>query len=355
MTLYAFKKTWQISPNNALAAQADVLTTNRNALLNMFNALLGLGSYNVNGDVGAGTFDWYDTDGNVVASPTNFATIRYTCNSSAVSTLGANNITLPTHFVFNSAGSAHTWAIFDFTAIGVEVMFAFDAAQASGNTITVIASPYATTGNRFAAGTTTANPATPSGAYTVQSLQAFGGSAAVNAPVKIHVWKTSDGEAFEIIMCNGGEPNTVFRVEKPVVSSANWTNPSVVYYKGASAATSVITVALIHTAANFFAYAEAQAVVFSLSMPYIAGTSAVSLATAVNGISDEWDMYEQAIAKSAAPVQGTHGELNDVWWAPLTLQTTNISAASSPYPAGRLAVVGDQFRPWVPGQDFLAS
>jgi len=355
MTLYAFKKTWQISPNNALAAQADVITTNRNALLNMFNALTGAGSYNVNGDVGAGTFDWYDTDGNAVVSPANFATIRYTCNGSAVSSLGVNNITTPAHFLFNSAGNAHTWAIFDFTAIGVEVMIAFDAANASGATHTVIVSPYAATGNRFAAGTTTANPATPAGAYTVQSLATWGGSVTTNAALKIHIWKTSDGEAFEVIMCNGGEPNTVFRVEKPVVSSANWTNPSVVYCKGASAATSVVTSSLMHTSPNFYAYAEAQAVIFALTMPYISGSTAISLATAVNGISDEWDMYEQSIAKSGAPVQGVHGELNDVWWAPLTLVTTNISAASGIYPAGRLAVVGDQFRPWVPGQDFLAS
>jgi hypothetical protein len=355
MTLYAFKKNWQISPNNALAAQADTLTTNRTALLNMFNALLGLGSYNVNGDVGAGTFDWYDTNGNAVASPANFAAIRYTCNGSAVSSLGVNNITLPTHFVFAAAGNAHTWAIFDFTVIGVEVMIAFDAANASGATHTVIVSPYAATGNRFAAGTTTANPSTPVGAYTVQTLAAWGGVSTTNAALKIHVWKTDVGDVFEVIMCNGGEPNTVFRVEKPVVSSANWTNPSVVYCKGASAANSVVTVSLMHTVANFYAYAEAQAVTFSLAAPYIAGTLAMTLATAVNGISDEWDMYEQSLGKSAAPVQGVHGELNDVWWAPLTLVTTNISAASSPYPAGRLAVVGDQFRPWVPGQDFLAS
>jgi len=355
MTLYAFKKTWQISPNNALAAQADTITTNRTAVLNMFNALLGLGSYNLNGVVGAGTFAWYDTDGNSVASPTNFATIRYTCNGTAVSALGVNNITLPTHVVFNSAGSAHTWAIFDFTAIEVEVMVAFDAVAATGNNATIIASPYGATGNRFAAGTTTANPATPSGAYSLQTTAAWGGCGATNAAIKIHVWKTSDGQVFEVGMCNGGETSALFRVERPVVSSALWTHPSVVYGKGAASNVSVVTSALMHTASNFYAYAVAQAATFSLSMPYINGTSVISLATAVNGVSGEWDMYEQSLCKSAAPVQGCHGELNDVWWAPLTLQTTNVSAASSPYPAGRLAVIGDQWRPWVPGFDYLAS
>jgi hypothetical protein len=183
----------------------------------------------------------------------------------------------------------------------------------------------------------------------------WGGNAAVNAALKIHLWVSADGKAIEVETCNGGEVNTCFRVERPVVASTAWTHPSVVLWKGAAAATSVVTVSNMHTTPSFYTYAAAQAVVFTLSIPYISGANALSLATAVNGLSGEWDMYKQALCKSAAPVQGFHGELNDVWWAPLTLVTSNISAASTPYPAGRLACVGDQLRPWVPGLDYLAS
>lgn len=355
MTLYAFKKTWEITPNNALAAQADVATTNKNAILNMFNVLTGAGSYNLNGDVGAGTFDWYDTNGDAVASPANFAAVRYSCNSTAVSSLGVNNITTPSHIVTASAASPHTWIILDFPVIHVEVMIALDSGASNYNNMTIVASPYGVTGNRFAVGTTTANPATPVGAQVVQSQTAYGGSATVNAAIKIHVWKTSDGEVFEVGMCNGGKFNTLFRVEKPIVSSTAWTFPHYVYFKGAAANTSVCTVALLHTAANLYTYAAGAATQVSLTMPYIAGTNCCAAQTAVNGVSAAWDMYKQAIGKSGAPAQGIHGEMNDVWWCSSTLVAGNISAASSPHPAGRLWCIGDQFRPGVPGLDCLVS
>ena len=355
MALLPFRKTWQISPNNALAAQADVLTTNRTALLNMFNALLGLGSYNLNGDVGAGTFDWYDTDGAPVASPANFAVVRYSCNSTAVSSLGMINITTPSHVVFNSAGNAHSWIVLDFTEIEVEVLIACDVVSAQGASLSIVASAYGVTGNRFSGGTTTANP-TAAGSYAVLTTASWGGSGTTNAALKIHVWKSDDGEAFEVQVCNGGEVNTLFRVEKPVVYSASWSAPSVVVLKGAAAATSVVTVALLHTTASLYAYAAGAAVVFNLGMPYVvSGTNAVAGGTSTNGVSGEWDMFPQWICKAAAPANGFHGELNDVWWAPTALATTNISKASSPYPAGRLACIGDQYRPWVPGFDFEAA
>ncbi len=355
MTLYAFKKTWEISPNNALAAQADVATTNKNALLNMFNALTGAGSYNMNGATGAGTFAWYDVTGGTSPAPANFAAVRYSCNGTAVSSLGVNNITTPSHIVTAPAASPHTWIILDFPVIQVEVMLALDSGATNYNNMTVVASPYGVTGNRFAVGTTTANPATPVGAQVVQSQTAYGGSATVNAAIKIHVWKTSDGEVFEVGMCNGGKFNTLFRVEKPIVSSTAWTFPHYVYFKGAAANTSVCTVALLHTASNLYTYAAGAAVQFSLSMPYLAGTNCCAAQAAVNGVSGAWDMYKQGICKATAPAQGMHGELNDVWWCSSTLVAGNISAASSPYAAGRLACIGDQLRPWVAGLDCLVS
>lgn len=355
MTLYAFKKTWEISPNNALAAQADVATTNKNALLNMFNALTGAGSYNLNGNTGAGTFAWYDVTGGTVSSPANFAAVRYSCNGTAVSSLGVNNITTPSHIVGAAAASPHTWIILDFAVAQVEVMIAIDSANSSLSLATVVMAPYGVTGNRFAAGTTTANPSTPVGAQVVQSVSAWGGSSSVNAAIKIHVWKSSDGEVFEFATCNGGKFNTLFRVEKPIVSSTAWTFPCVVYFKGAAANTSVCTVALLHSAANLCAYAAGAAVLFGLSIPYLAGTNACTAQTAVNGVSAAWDMYKQGICKATAPAQGMHGELNDVWWCSSTLVAGNISAASSPYAAGRLACIGDQLRPWVAERDCLVS
>ena len=354
MTLPLFKKTWQISPNNALAAQADALTTNRVAMLNMINALTGAGSFKLNGDVGAGTFDWYGTDGVAVASPLNFATVRYTCDSTAVSSLGVNLLTDPSDFVWAGAGVAHSHAILDFEDAETEVMISCRNVSTAGSTLTVAVSHYGATGNRFAPGTTTADPVA-TGSYDILSVGPWGGCASTNAPIKIHVWKSSDGEAFEVIMCNGGEPTTVFRVERPIVYNDLWVNPAVVTWKGGNSGTSQITVALFHSFAAFFTYADGQNTTFSLGMPYTEGSTAVSLALAPNAITGEWDMFPQWLSKKVAPVQGTHGELNDVYWAPLALVTTNISSADLTYPAGRLAVVGDQWRPWVPGFDFEAA
>lgn len=359
MTLPTFKKNWHISPNNALAAQADVITTNRAALLNLINALTGAGSYKLNGDEGAGTFDWYDTDGNVVTSPSNFATIRYTSDGTAVSSLGQNLLTDPSDFIWAANTVAHTWAIIDFPEIEIEVMLACRNTSPQGATLYIAASNYGVTGNRFVPTTHLADP-TASGSYDVLTVGNWGGAFTVNAAIKIHVWKTSDGEAFEIQMANGGEVNTSFRVERPLVyNSTGWPHAAVVSWKSAAAGTSVITVANYHTAASFTTYASGQAVSVSLAMPYSQGTAAVSLATAPNALSGQWDMYPQWVSKSVAPVQGFHGELNDVWWAPLALQTTNISGAEPsedpPVPAGRLACVGDMWRPWVPGISFLAA
>lgn len=355
MTLYAFRKSWQISPNNALAASVvDVATTNKTAILNLFNAITGAGAYDLNSVAGASTFTWYDTDGNIVASPAGFATIRYTSNSTTVSALGVNNITTPSHVV-TSSGGARTWAIFDFVAIGVEIMIACDSATINFSNISVVASPYGVTGNRFAVGTTTANPATPVGGYAVLSNTSWGGSATVNAAIKIHVWVSTDGEIVEFMTANGGKFNTIFRVEKPIVSSTAWTAANYVFFKGAAANTSVCTVALWHTALNLYAYAAGAAVQFGLTMPYFAGVNCCASQVAVNGVSGAWDMFQQGIGKGANPAGGEHGEMNDVWWCSSTIGAGQISQASSPYPAGRLWCIGDQLRPGVPGIDCLTS
>lgn len=354
MTQYAFSKTWHISPNNTLAAQTDAKLTNQTFLLNMVKLLTGGTAYNMNGVAGASAFAWRDTGGNVVASPKVPGTIRYTCNSVAVSTLGVNNLALPTDFVAANAASPHSWWIVDFADIGVEVMFALDATNTNVANLTIIASPYAATGNRFAVGTTTANPATPALAYTIQSVQPHGGCASTNAALVLQMWTSSDGECVKFGVCNGGEMNTILKVEKPKNTDALWTNPNVVYFKGASAATSTVTVALMHTASNYYAYANATAVTLSQSMPYFNGTACVSLQTSPNAISGKWDMYRQTIGKGVAPVQGEHARLHDEWWAPLTLVTGDISAADAPYAEGRVVVVGDQYWPWC-GLDFVKA
>ena len=354
MTLPEFKKSWQISPNNALAAQLDALTTNRTALLNIVNAITGGASYNLNGDVGAGTFDWYEPElGAAVASPVGFAAIRYTSNGVAVSSLGVNNVALPGDVIFAGSTNPRTWWIIDLG--GVEVLITCNATSTNGNTLGVYASSYGNTGNRFVPVSHTADPIAV-GSYTIMAAStAWGGSASTNAPLKLHFWVSADGEAFEVMVCNGGKTNTCFRVEKPVTNSVDYTDPSVVYFKGAVANTSVVTESLMHTNENLFTYAEAQATSFGLDMPYIGGSTARSLATAPNAISGEWDMFAQHLAKRVAPVQGVHGELHDVWWAPVGVVVTNISASDADYPAGRLACVGDQWRPWVPGKDFEAA
>lgn len=208
MTLATFSKSWHCMPSFAEVARADVGTTNKQTLLDVF----GVGGAFVGGaptPFGGSPAVWYDCATGAVSTPSAFPTVRQTCDSSNVSAIGQNILDTTSKFVFANAPTARTWAVYELAELECEILLACQGASANASVVTMMVAPYGVTGSRFGsvvAGSTTVLP-TATNAFTVISGAQWGGSGNVNAGFKWHLWRSTDGLAYRLVTCNGGEPS----------------------------------------------------------------------------------------------------------------------------------------------------
>lgn len=313
MTLPTLAKDWHFVPNYAVAATGTALGTNR-TILKAFKDFITTDAA-----------EWVD-ETNVATTAMNLWTVRYSCDSVTAGAAGdgVDRWDAITDLVWANAGSAHSWIVLRQTAIGAsaELLISCENAQVNGATLTVAISPSA----GFTGGTTTARPTATDEIVTINNAT-WGGVGASDASVKLHAMKSTDGECWRVFVCNGGQANTAWIIEKAMpFSAASWTNRMVMYAQGTSAATSALTNAFLNTNANFGGRGTSTMSMYLAAMYYAAGLANANITTA-NDLSSAWPFMPQQLVSATASNRGFHGYLSDLWYGSATV------AAGSTYPS----------------------
>lgn len=312
MALPSLTKTWQFVPNYAIAATGTAINTNRTILLAIKNFLT------------TDATEWVD-NANVATTAANLWAVRYSCDSVAAGAAGdgVDRWDSIADLVFANAASAHSWIVLRQTAIGstAEMLISCESVGSTGNILTVVISPSAA----FTGGTTTARP-TATDEIAVLNAATWGGVVVTDANVKLHVMKSTDGECWRVIVCNGGQANTTWIIDKTAAfASATWTNRLTMYAQGANAGTSTLTNALLNTAANFNGRGASSMTMYLAAMYYASTLANVGVTTA-NDLSSAWPFMPQQLVSATASNRGFHGYINDFWYGSTTV------AAGSTYP-----------------------
>lgn len=307
MALPTLGKTWQFVPNFAIAATGTALGTNRTILLAIKNFLT------------TDAAEWVDNT-NVATTAANLWTVRYSCDSVAAGAAGdgVDRWDSITDLVWANAASAHSWIVLRNAAIGstAEMLISCEAASANGSNLTVCISPTAA----FTGGTTTARP-TATDEIVVVNNTTWGGVATVDTSIKLHVMKSTDGECWRVFVCNGGQANTSWIIDKAVAfASGTWTNRMVMYAQGSTGGTNTLTNALLNTNANVNGRGASTMTMYLAAM-YYASTLANAGVTTANDLSSAWPFMPHQLVSATASNRGFHGYLNDVWYGSTTVAT----------------------------------
>lgn len=328
MSLPSLIKTWQFVPNYAVAATGTALGTNRTILLALKNFFTT-------------TPNWVDNN-NVSTTPSNLWTVRYSCDSVTAGTAGdgVDRWSTITNLVWNNAGSAHSWIVLRQTAIDTncELLISCEGATASGHLLTMYMSPF----SGFTGGTTTARP-TATDELPMFNNAIWGGTAQTDTNVKLHVLKSSDGQAWRFFCCNAGQPNTSIIVSKAMALHSSWTHQAIAYAQGANGGTSTLTNTLLNTNANFQGRGVSTMTMYLAGM-CAAGAQLNATITSANDLSAEWPFLPQQLFSTTASNKGVHGYLSDVWYSSATIASG--STAPTTGTQHQFAQLGVLVFPW---------
>lgn len=311
MSLPSLSKAYHFISNYSVTATGTALGTNRTIVKKFKDFLINTGE------------SWVDAT-NASVTPTNMWSTRYSCDSVTAGSAGdgVDRWDSITDLVWAAAGVAHSWYVVRNTAIDTncELLISCEGASGNGALLTIVLSPSA----GFTGGTTTARP-TATDEIVVLNGGTYGGVSNIDANVKLHVIKSTDGQCWRLFCANGGQINTAVIVEKAAALHSSWARQAVAYVQGATAATNVLTNALLNSAANFNARGASAMTMFLVS-PASSGTQTNVTITAANDLSSEWPFIMQQLFSNTASNKGLHGYLNDIWYG----STTVASGSTAP-------------------------
>jgi hypothetical protein len=332
MSLPTLELTWHFRPNRLVPQGVSALATNQAMLLDIIDSFIS-------------TTGWVDGNNSPVV-PTNMGEVYYSSNGTVPGTGvagdGVNHIATISDLVWGTAPSAHSWIVINFPALGWQLLISCENVGASGNLLTMIASP-----GPFSGGSATARPTAaievPGFANTT-----WGASVASAANLRLHVMKSTTGLNWRVFGCNGGAVNTTIFFEQVAEHNELWTTPVVLYAQGASAATSTLTTTLLNNAYNFQARGGGSAITLAASIPSVAGALLTASITSANGIDSTWPFIEHNLVSITASKNGKHGYLRDWWWIP-TITANGTTAPTTPPPGHNqheFVVFGATAHPW---------
>jgi hypothetical protein len=327
MTLPTVVNSHQFIPNHAITATGTTLGTNRRILRTFKNFLTD------------SSLAWVDNT-NTPTTPANMWTVRYSCDSvtAGVADDGVDRWDSDTDLVWANAGVAHSWIVLVNAAMGSQLLISCEGAASQGQFLTLAFSANA----GFSGGTTTARP-TAADERIPWAGATWGGITTVDASVKLHAIKSTDGECWRLLCSNGGADNTVIIIEKAAALTSAWTYRTVCYAQGAGAATNVATNALLNTNANFYGWGTAAMALFLAGMSSGSTQTNVSQTTA-NSLSSEWQAYPQMLESRTLGQVGVHGHLNDIWYSSTTVATG--STAPTTGTQHQFTTAGSLVLPW---------
>jgi hypothetical protein len=315
MALPTLSKTWQFNVNNAQAAQGTALADHRKLLRAIKNALIGFA--------------------------TNAWALRYSCNSTTAGTAGdgVDRWSSDTDLVWANAGTAHSWVVLRQTGIATnfEMLISCEAANGSGNTLTLVISPSAA----FTGGSTTARP-TATDEIVLISNVAWSGIGSADLSLRWSVMQSTDGQCTRVIICNSGAVSAYWIIDKPANPTTGWSNPSVLFAAAASPTVAVLAGSAApgrmrsgSTTGNVQMLCEGNNVTL--------GPIDTTWGNIANEISSEWPMVPIAFASITVGVRGRHGTFQDLWFGSVSVSSGDTYPNDS---SNQFAEFGCLILPW---------
>jgi len=215
--LPAVVKTWQYQADQVIAGNGTALTQAQNLLYAVINTMLGTGTWK-NG-----------ADGTI--SVANAATVVGSSDGSTSNMAGTNLITAANKLVWATAGTAHSWIVFNFAQIGIHVLIDCNFSSGSADSITVKTSQVG-----FGAahgGTDGSTTAAPTATDSVSVLAGtWGGTVTINTQTAYNAMLSADGKILRIFFFRNSHLCGMFDFGVPDSPDPLWTNPYVAWAVG---------------------------------------------------------------------------------------------------------------------------
>lgn len=329
MALPTLTKTWEFKVNQAITATGTALATNRTILKAIKDSLISSSDY-VNG-------------ANVSTTPANMFTVRYSCDGTTAGSAGdgVDRWSDISKLNWANAGSAHSWMVLRQAAIGsnYEILISCEASAGNGQSLLIAVSPSA----GFTGGTTLLRPTATDESVIINGT-IWGGVVNTDANVKLHVFKSSDGECWRVFVANGGQINTSWIMEKSKSSNTSWANRGIALALGAGAATNTLSNNNLYSLANFYGRGASAMTMYLATMSCGPGLLNV-LETNPDDLSSDWDFFGQQLFTITAGNKWCRGELNDVWYGSTTIASGD-SFPLSVSPNSQFVQFGSLVFPW---------
>lgn len=316
MALPTLVKTWQFSVNQAIAAQGTAKLDNARAIRLAKDALL--------------------------AFATNPWLMRYSCNSTTAGTAGdgVDRLTTDASFVWNAAGSAHSWMVIRQTGIAAnyEVCISCESASTPGGVLAIVVSPSA----GFTGGSTTARPTATDEVIVLASTSWT--SVATDIATRLSVMQSTDGQCTRVIGAASGALTFMWVFDRPANPTAGWSNPSVSVVQGANVGLASQLSAAGSALAKMRSGSTNGNVVLTCegNSTGIIPTDAV-FGNVANEISSEWPMIPIGFESYTVGVRGRHGTLQDIWYGSSSVATGDTYPNDS---SNQFAQFGNIILPW---------
>jgi len=190
---------------------------------------------------------WMAIFSSISTYPTNPAICKGSSNSLTAGMDGVNRLINNAAFVGSTAGTAHSWIVFEFPQIndgagGHRLQVCIDYSGASASDFTNNTMLYASA-NGYSGGTTSNRP-------TAADEQGFSGTqfcGVGTVGVKLHVLQSTDGKTWIIIVCSGGFPSALILIAAPaptidvVPTPGGWSYPWVIFFEASKTSGNVFT------------------------------------------------------------------------------------------------------------------
>ena len=230
-------------------------------------------------------------------------------------TSGGMRTTGSSAFIWNSAGSAHSWIVLKQTGVHSTYEICLDCNSSSQYQMSVV---MGTSG--FTGGTTTARPTATSQIILLNTNSWQAGQSGAFGAV-LHIMQSTDGECTRIIMMYNGFPCSFWMFDKPKNPVAGWLLPALGLVTGGTAGsytqlpwfndTARVSSMIGATAAAFFLTCEG---LVTQTIPEFLSSTNMYPFQQRNQITLEQFVYPIGLVTETTGVRGRHGQLFDLWW-----------------------------------------
>jgi hypothetical protein len=300
--LPTLSKAWQMSCNNAIAAQGTLLADVRLMWRTIKNQMLAF-----------------------AASP---FVVKYSCNSvvAGVPGDGIDRWVTDANLVWNQSGGAHSWIVLGQSGILSTTQVLISLSPVSGSNPQTI--KYAVSNAGFTGGSTTLDPTATDATLVVSAASVPNFS--TDLATRWSVMQTNDGQCTRIIVFAGG--NLAFQgfIDKLANPTTGYSNGGVIGFS-ASAGINVLNVGQTNQAGGS-------------STTQAAWESAAGLAIP-NDMSGLWDMFPCSAFGLTVGARGRMGTFQDMWVGSSGIATGDVYPLTGS-PAAQFIQVGQVIHPW---------